>query len=324
LISLSRNLFFGEGNNIAIEAARGKYVLFLNNDVTISSDVTSELIAAFKKNFSAGAIGPKFKFPNGATQEAGAFLLPDGLSLRGGQLGQSIDPHFWRGCHIVDYCSAACLLVEKQVFVELGGFDPLFDPAYYEDCDLCLRLRSIGLYTYFASEIEVIHDENMTSREVWGQERIRGIVSVNHKRFLNRWKYYLENRIWRDVELHDPLQVGRNRQTCGEPEGDRPKVLLRSEKILEMSPISRALLSSASALRHKFDVTIALPEVCSSLRTMSLFRHFNLEPSYANLVRISDLTGHYYDHSFSLEDAQSNSFAAVNNQRVMKAIYALC
>ena len=144
LISLAQNMFFGEGNNIAAEAAQGNFLLFLNNDVTIASDVANDLVVQFTKCFSAGAIGPRFNFPNGAIQEAGAFLLPNGMSLRGGQLDLKVDPHFESGNHVVDYCSAACLLVERQTFMKVGGFDPLFDPAYYEDCDLCLTTEVDG------------------------------------------------------------------------------------------------------------------------------------------------------------------------------------
>ena len=77
-ISLKHNMFFGEGNNIAAEAARGEFLLFLNNDVTVTANCVSALLAQFKNCFSPGAVGPKFLYPNGGLQEAGAFIGPDG------------------------------------------------------------------------------------------------------------------------------------------------------------------------------------------------------------------------------------------------------
>ena len=321
LISLSRNMFFGEGNNIAVEAAHGKFVLFLNNDVTIGSDVTSALIRDFAKCFSAGAIGPKFLYSNGVTQEAGGFLLPNGLSLGGGQLGQKIDPHFWRGCHIVDYCSAACLLVERRVFMKIGGFDPLFDPAYYEDCDLCLRLRSIGLYTYFASETEVVHEKNMTSGDLWGRDKIGRIVEANHIKFLDRWGYYLENRINGRAQLSDPLPAAAS-SVCNQTKENRLQILFQSQRILELSPSCRGLFSAAAALQNNFEITIALPEVCSSLRVSLLCRHFGVQLNDVKLVRLSELGDRSYDYVFSLSNAEPAD-SGRESEELMKSIYNL-
>ena len=64
---------------------------------------------------------------------------------------------------IADYCSGACLLMRRQVFLDLGGFDPIFDPACCWDVDLGIRLRSIGLFTYYCGASVVYHEESVTS-----------------------------------------------------------------------------------------------------------------------------------------------------------------
>jgi GT2 family glycosyltransferase len=318
LISLAQNMFFGEGNNIAAEAARGNFLLFLNNDATIASDVANDLVVQFAKCFSAGAIGPRLNFPNGAIQEAGAFLLPNGISLRYGQSGLNVDPHFESGNHVVDYCSAACLLVERQTFIKVGGFDPLFDPAYYEDCDLCLRLRSMGLYTYYASEIEVFHEANATSSELWGHEGISQIVAKNHRKFLDRWRYYLEGRIAHPVMPKDPLPAAKSRiptsESCGE-------VLLQSPAILQVSPDCSVLFRVAAALQHKYIVTLAPPEACSSLRVRSLCRHFGVQLSNLKLTRGSQLKTATYDYVFSFSDRYSAGGDSL--RETLKSIYKL-
>jgi GT2 family glycosyltransferase len=319
LISLAQNMFFGEGNNIAAEAARGKFLLFLNNDVTITADVANDLVVQFAECFSAGAVGPRFNFPNGAIQEAGAFLLPNGMSLRGGAMDLKVDPHFESGNHVVDYCSAACLLVERQTFMKVGGFDPLFDPAYYEDCDLCLRLRSMGLYTYYVSDIEVLHEENATSSELWGREKINQIVAENHRKFLDRWRYYLEGRmIAHPVMLKDPLPAAESdiqiSENCGE-------VLLQSPAILQVSADCSILFRTAAALQHKYIVTFAPPEVCSSLRVNSLCRHFGVRLSNVKLRRGSQLNTAAYDHVFSFPDRYSAD--GDSRREILKSIYKL-
>src|SRR5260370_11725454 len=82
LISLSRNLFFGEANNIAVEYASGDYIVFLNNDVRVTSGWLDRLMMTLDREPFAGAVGPKFLHPDGTLQEAGAYIRPHGWTLR--------------------------------------------------------------------------------------------------------------------------------------------------------------------------------------------------------------------------------------------------
>jgi len=56
----------------------------------------------------------------------------------------------------VDYCSGASLMVRRALFAELGGFDPHYAPAYYEDADLAFRLRARGHVTLYQPRSEVV------------------------------------------------------------------------------------------------------------------------------------------------------------------------
>ena len=166
LISLAQNMFLVKVTT-SPQKPRGATYYCFSITMRFPSDIAKTWSFNSRNAFQRVRLNQDFKFPNGAIQEAGGFLLPSGVSFRGGEMDFKVDPHFESGNHVVDYCSAACLLVERQAFMKVGGFDPLFDPASYEDCDLCLRLRSLGLYTYYASDIEVFHEENATSSELW-------------------------------------------------------------------------------------------------------------------------------------------------------------
>jgi GT2 family glycosyltransferase len=63
----------------------------------------------------------------------------------------------------VDYCSGACVLVERRAFDKLGGFDARFAPAYYEDVDLCMRLHQSGLRIVYCPEAVVVHHLSATT-----------------------------------------------------------------------------------------------------------------------------------------------------------------
>ena len=81
LISLNENRFFGDGNNIGVEHAKGRYVVFLNNDCHVTPNWLQPLVATLQQNPLCGGVGPKFLYPDGRLQEAGAFIGSNGWAL---------------------------------------------------------------------------------------------------------------------------------------------------------------------------------------------------------------------------------------------------
>lgn len=309
-ISLKENMFFGEGNNIAAEKAAGRFLLFLNNDVTIAGDVVGQLLAAFQNCFAAGAIGPRFLYPDGRLQEAGGFIRCDGWPVQQGKGELVLDPHFEQGCHIVDYCSAACLLVEKSTFFKLGGFDPLFDPAYFEDCDLCLRIRSLGLFTYLSSETFVYHEENTTSATLWHNEQINDIASRNRQTFLSRWGFYLETRLRQDLTFPKPSP--RLPEYMEKAHDNRSKaVVLCSSSLIGADESCSLMLECANALQKVYRITFAAPQAYSRLRVASLCRHFQVELNDFDIISLSALDEYQYDHILRFGFDRSSGYASV-------------
>jgi GT2 family glycosyltransferase len=192
IIALNRNAFFGEANNIGVEDAAGEYILFLNNDVIVTHGWLDQLLTALNNEFRAGAVGSKFLFPDGKLQEAGAYIRADGWTVQLGGGAMRLPPGYVDTTQVVDYCSAACLLMRKSDFLSLGGFDPIFDPAYFEDCDLAVRLRSRGLFTYYCGRAVVYHHVGATSGREWTTDQRNAIISVNHDKFVKRWSGFFE------------------------------------------------------------------------------------------------------------------------------------
>ena len=177
LVPLDRNMFFGEASNIGAEHGSGDYVLFLNNDVTVQGWLDT-LLSVLNTEYRAGAVGPKIVHPNGELLEAGCVVRPDGWGVQIGKAGTGLPLSFIDDTRVTDYCSGACLLMRRKVFLDLGGFDPIFDPAYFEDVDLAIRLRSIGLFTYYCGNVTVCHEESVTSSR-FGQRSSATIISAS-------------------------------------------------------------------------------------------------------------------------------------------------
>jgi len=125
-------------------------------------------------------------------QEAGAIVWDDGTAEGYGRGGDPSAPEFsYR--REVDYCSGALLLVRRDAFTELGGFDDRFAPAYYEDADLCLGLRARGHRVLFEPRAAARHHEHGSSstEAAWAQ------IIRNHERFADKWKEALPAQVER-------------------------------------------------------------------------------------------------------------------------------
>lgn len=148
--------------NRGAAAATGEFLCFLNNDTEVASAWLDELVAAFGCFPQVGLVGSALVYPDGRLQEAGCILWRDGGAWNLGRGCDPADPRFGYA-RVVDYCSAASLVVRRQTFLDAGGFDPHFAPAYAEDADLALRLRARGLLCVCQPLSLVIHHEGASS-----------------------------------------------------------------------------------------------------------------------------------------------------------------
>src|SRR5207302_9608920 len=134
---------FVDACNQGAAAARGKYLVFLNNDTVVLPGWLDSLVETIESDERAGAVGSMFLYPDGRIQEAGAFLWSNGEAFHYGW-GRSPEDRRFTFAREVDYCSGASLLVRKDLFQRLGGFDRRYAPAYYEDADICMGVRALG------------------------------------------------------------------------------------------------------------------------------------------------------------------------------------
>jgi O-antigen biosynthesis protein len=208
------NLGFTRTANRGAAAARGRFIVFLNNDTRVLPGWLEGLLGAMDDQ-RIGAAGSRLLYPSGLLQEAGALVWADGS---GWNIGRGSSPRrpeyaFRRD---VDYCSAASLIVRTALFREIGGFDERFAPAYYEDADLCFALRSRGHRVVYEPSSTVLHLEGGTH----GTERRRAAPGAHTKElqyrnqavFAAKWADELERRLpppTRDrrlAELRGPLR----------------------------------------------------------------------------------------------------------------------
>ncbi len=161
LIENSRNLGFARANNQGIAASRGQYVLLLNSDTLVPPDALRRLVAFMNEHPEAGAVGPRLLRPDGHPQPFAfggdptpLYLLRRGLSL----LLLRRPLHDWNTNLVqsVDWVSGACLLLQRQALGQAGPLDEAIF-MYFEDNDLCLRLRQCGWKVYYNPQVSITH-----------------------------------------------------------------------------------------------------------------------------------------------------------------------
>jgi GT2 family glycosyltransferase/SAM-dependent methyltransferase len=185
IVSNAENLGFGGGNNRGVDEARGGFLFFLNNDTEVQAGWLAALVALAARRRDAGAIGCKLIYPDGRLQEAGALVFKDGSAWNFGRFDDPDDPEY-EYVREVDYASGAALLVRHDLFREIGGFDPRYDPAYYEDVDLCFAVRGRGACVLFQPLARVIHHEGVTGGLDVASGAKRHQV-LNQPKFVEKW-----------------------------------------------------------------------------------------------------------------------------------------
>jgi len=156
LITSDENLGFSGANNLGVERAIGEYVCFLNPDVIVGPGWLLPLVSALGDPV-VGIAAPLLVNVDGSLQEAGQVLYDDGCTAAIG--GPEVFPGDWTQAFTrdVDYASAACWLVRRTEFLELGGFDERYRPAYFEDVDYALRNEDAHRRTRLVVDAPVVH-----------------------------------------------------------------------------------------------------------------------------------------------------------------------
>lgn len=158
VLQQTENLHFLHAANLGAAQAQGKMLLFLNNDTQVRPGAISSALGAFEDRPDAGAVGGRIILLDGSLQEAGNIVWRNG-SCHGYGRGCNPDGEEFQFRREVDYCSGAFLMVPRQLFEQLGGFDTRFAPAYYEEVDLCMRLRQAGHPVIYEPNATITHFE---------------------------------------------------------------------------------------------------------------------------------------------------------------------
>lgn len=189
------NIGFAAANNSAASMVGGRYLLFANPDMVIDKGTTGFLIDALEKNPNAGASVARMRNTDDSFQPTCRnFPNMKNIFFSRGSILSSVFRALSRNDNYTlgDYreivevpaASATCMLVEKEFFQSLGGFDNRFF-LFMEDTDLCLRIKQARRKVYFVPRAGGIH--------YWGNATSISPLKRSWYHHVSVWKYFLKH-----------------------------------------------------------------------------------------------------------------------------------
>lgn len=180
VISNGINRGFAKANNQGIRASTGRYILLLNPDTVLMPGALERLVEYLEANPAAGAVGPRMHGPRGETLESFSHFPGPRLLARG--VAIVLTGKYYRDEHLksleprqVDWVGGACLMVRREALEQVGLLDEKFF-MYWEEADLCLRLRRQNWKTYYVPESQVIHYLGRSAAKAEDHVLIHGIL----------------------------------------------------------------------------------------------------------------------------------------------------
>jgi len=168
LVRNTRNVGYARANNQAIRRSRGEYILIVNPDIVVRQGTLEKMLDYMKSHPEAGVAGCQLFYPSGELQlSCRRFPTLTTFLLRGSRIGD-LFPHIpfleqyllQNEDHCrdldVDWCLGSCLLIRRKALDEAGLLDERFF-LYYEDIDLCFRIKQKGWKVAYVAGAEMVH-----------------------------------------------------------------------------------------------------------------------------------------------------------------------
>jgi GT2 family glycosyltransferase len=207
LVENGRNLGFSAGMNVGMWLLRDApgppdVVVLLNQDTVVAPDWLRNILAPLQRDQRIGAVGCKIYYPDGHTlQHAGGWLEP----------GRAVPRHYGSGeidagqhdqPREVEYVTGAAVALRMRALDEVGLFDEGYSPAYFEEIDLCWRLRRAGYLVHYAPAATLRHAE---SRSTGDALRLHALVNRNRLRYVV--KTFPTERIWGEFVVAERMRL---------------------------------------------------------------------------------------------------------------------
>ncbi len=215
-----KNVGFIKNAANAAKAAKAENILFLNNDTQVQLNWLYPLVRCMETGKDVGLAGAKLVYPDGSLQEAGSIMWNDGKAWNYGN-GKNPDSPEYNYVRETDYISGAAIMIKKELWNDIGGFDERYVPAYYDDADLAYEVRKKGKRVVYQPDSVVVHFEGISNGKIT-DSGIKKYQKRNQALFFEKWKQQL---------LQEQYPEGEHLLAASERKQKRRTVLFVSEHI---------------------------------------------------------------------------------------------
>ncbi|WP_437884229.1 glycosyltransferase [Pseudomonas sp. LRF_L74] len=186
---------FSAINNFAASQARGEYLVLLNNDTAVVDGGWLDALLNHARRPEVGIVGAKLHYPDGRIQHGGVVLglrgvadhpyIGEAMASKGYMQRLQIDQNY-------SAVTAACLMIRKSVYAEVGGMDEEAFKVSYNDVDLCLKVGAAGYLTVWTPYAALVHEANVSQNTVDKTaleakvERFRGEQAAMYRKWLTK------------------------------------------------------------------------------------------------------------------------------------------
>lgn len=198
VIEPKRNLGFGAAQNRAVKKAKGDWVFLVNPDIEVRDRSLEHLLEFAESEEKLGIVGPRLYHEDGSMQSS-ARRFPSFFDLVVKRLGMGrffqkrLERHLYKGLSMskptkVDWLVGAAMLMKRERFLEVGGFDERFF-LFMEDTDLCRRMKEKGYEVWFDPRAEMIHSqERLSARGWWPFRKVFWIHFSSVLKYFWKWR----------------------------------------------------------------------------------------------------------------------------------------
>lgn len=201
LVKNKINVGMGAGNNAGARIAKGDYIMILNPDTEVESETIDKMLRYIEEHEDVGIVGPKLIYPDGERQIScyhfPTFLMPLYRRTFVGKIfSAELDHYLMKNYDLdkvinVDWLMGSCLLIKRDLYETLQGFDERFF-MYYEDTDLCRRIKKMGKKVIYFPLATVIHHHSRASAKshwffsIFGNKMAQ-IHITSHLKYFKKW-----------------------------------------------------------------------------------------------------------------------------------------
>lgn len=200
LVACTENVGFPRGNNMGLARANGRFLLLLNPDTEIVADALPVMVQYLTTETAVGVLGPQLRYPDGAIQSSRRRFPTLATPFFESTWLQPLAPrrllrHYYAldlpddQPAEVDWVMGACLMLRREVLVQVGGMDAAYF-MYSEELDWCRRIKAAGWRVVYLPSAQVVHHEGKSSEQAVAARHI------NFNRAKLRYFQKYHGRFW--------------------------------------------------------------------------------------------------------------------------------